>query len=105
MRLNLSCEVGVHGRLGSRANSNRLLQIGLSSLCHPGYFGSKTFNVFLFPFQVVCADEDGKVCVADLQGLDLVVEPSLDRLPDCVGCGLKDVAGTRSVLCAEGRIR
>lgn len=91
MRLDLSCEVGVHGGLGGRANSNRLLEIGLSTLCHPGDFGGETFDVLLFPLQIVRADEDGEVCVADLQGLDLAVEPGLDGLPDGVGCGFEDV--------------
>lgn len=97
MRLDLSCKVGIHGRLGGRANGNRLLEIRLSSLCHPGNFGGESLNVLLFPLQVVCADEDGEVCVADLQGLDLAVEPSLDRLPDGVRRGLEDVTGSRSV--------
>ena len=97
MRLDLARKVGVHGRLGGRADGNRLLEIGLSALCDPGNFGGEALDVLLLPLEVVCADEDGEVGVADLQGLDLAVEPSFDRLPDGVGGGLEDVAGSRLV--------
>jgi hypothetical protein len=95
MRLDLARKVGVHGRLGGRADGNGLLEIGLSALCDPGNFGGEALDVLLLPLEVVRANEDGEVCVADLQGLDLAVEPLLDRLPDGVGCGLEDVAGSR----------
>lgn len=53
MRLNLAGEVGVHGGLGSGANSNGLLQIRFTSLCHPCYFGSESLDVFLLSLQVI----------------------------------------------------
>ena len=53
MRLDLSREVGVHGGLRGRANGDGLLEIRLSTLCHPGDFSGETLNVLLFPLQVV----------------------------------------------------
>jgi hypothetical protein len=103
MRLDLARKVRVHGRLGGRADGNRLLEIRLSALCDPGNFGGEALDVFLLPLEVVRADEDGEVCIADLQGLDLAVEPSLDRLPDGVGSGLEDVAGLRLVAHSKQR--
>lgn len=103
MRLDLARKVGVHGRLGGRADGNGLLEIGLSALCDPGNFGGEALDVLLLPLEVVRTDEDGEVGVADLQGLDLAVEPSLDRLPDGVGGGLEDVAGSRLVAHSKQR--
>jgi hypothetical protein len=84
MRLNLASEVGVHGGLGCGAHSDGLLQVGLSTLCHPRDLGSETLDVLLLSLQIVCADEDGEVRVANFEGLDLVVEPDFDEFPDCV---------------------
>jgi len=87
MRLDLASKVRVHGGLGGRAHSDRLLQVGLSTLGHPGDLSGKTLNVLLLALQVVCADEDREVCIADFECLDLVVEPSLDGLPDGIRGG------------------
>lgn len=92
MRLDLACEVRVHGGFGGRTNGNGLLEIRLSSLCDPSDFGGEALNVLLLPLKIVLADEDGEVRVADLQGFDLAVEPGLDGLPDGVRCGFEDVA-------------
>jgi hypothetical protein len=48
--------------------------------------------MLLLSFEVVCADEDGEVCVADFERLDLVIEPGFDRLPDGVRGGFEDIA-------------
>lgn len=104
MRLDLAGEVGVHGSLGGRTDGDGLLEIRLSTLCDPGDLGGETLNVLLLPLEVVGADEDGEVCVADLQGLDLAVEPGLDRLPDGVGGGLEDVAGVPLVARSVRRV-
>ena len=49
--------------------------------------------MLLLAFQVVCANEDGEVCVADFDSLDLGIEPGLDRFPNGVRGGFEDVAG------------
>ncbi len=47
-------KVSVHGSFTCRANSNRLLQLALASVCDPCYLGGKAVNVILFSvFQLV----------------------------------------------------
>lgn len=48
--------------------------------------------MLLLSLQVVLADEDGEVCVADFEGLDLRIEPVLYGFPDGIRGGFKDVA-------------
>jgi len=84
VRLDLAGKVGVHGRLRGRAHSNRLLQIRLAPFGHPCNLSGKSFNVFLLTLQIVCANEDGEVCVADFERLDLRIKPGLDRFPNGV---------------------
>jgi hypothetical protein len=84
MRLNLASEVGVHGGLGCGAHGDGLLQVGLSTLCDPCDLSSKTFDVLLLSLQVVCADENGEVGIANFERLDLVVKPEFNELPDRV---------------------
>lgn len=91
VRLDLAGEVGVHGGLRGGAHSNRLLQVRLASLGHPCNFSSKSFNMLFLPFQVVCADENGEVCIADFERLDLSVKPAFDRFPDGVGRRFEDI--------------
>jgi hypothetical protein len=92
MRLNLASKVGVHGGLGCGAHGNGFLQVGLSTLCHPRDLGSETLDVLLLSLQVVCADEDREVGVANFERLDFVVEPKFDEFPDRVRGGLENVA-------------
>lgn len=71
MRLDLAGEVGVHGSLRCRTDGNRLLQIRLSALGNPCYLGSETLEMLFFSLQVVGADENREVGIADFQGLKL----------------------------------
>ena len=84
VRLDLSREVGVHGGLTRRANGDGFLEVGLSSLGDPCYLSGESLDMLFFALQIVGADEDGEVCIADFECLDLGVEPRFDVFPDGV---------------------
>lgn len=92
VRLDLSRKVGVHGGLTRRANGDGFLEVGLSSLGDPRYFSGKTFHMLLLALQIVGANEDGEVGIADFQCFDLCVEPRLDVFPDGVTARFQNVA-------------
>jgi hypothetical protein len=92
MRLDLAGKVRVHGRLAGRANGNGPLEIRFPALGHPRDLGGEALNVILLSLQVVGADEDGEVGVADFERLDLGIEPRLDVFPNGVAGWLENVA-------------
>lgn len=69
MRLDLAGEVGVHGRFTSRADGDRLLEVGFATLGNPCYLSGETFEMLLFALEVVGADEDGEVGISDFERL------------------------------------
>jgi hypothetical protein len=55
-----------------------LSEIPIARLRHPGDLGGKALDVVLFLLEPGLGYEHGKVRIADLQGLELRVEPILD---------------------------
>ena len=98
MGLDLAGEVGIHGGLGSRADSNRPLQVRLATLGNPGDLGSKTLNMLLLSLQVVRTNEDWEVGISDFECFDLRVEPGLDVFPDGIRGGFENVASGNIVV-------
>jgi hypothetical protein len=69
VRLDLAGKVRIHGGFTGGTDGNRLLEVRFAALGDPCYLGSETFEMLLFTLEIVGADEDRKVGIADFDGL------------------------------------
>jgi len=92
VRLDLAGKVRVHGRLAGGTDGDGPLEVRFATLGHPRNLGGEALNVVLLSLQIVGADEDGEVGIANFERLDFGVKPKLDVLPDGIARRFEDVA-------------